>query len=104
MGGGFGSNASEPAPEGYCSQVCAEDADCGTGGVCVGLFNAVCIKTCTGPADCRTGYVCEMRGGGTLPGQPMMTPDMVCAPAEPEPPADAGMMMTDAATDAAAGP
>jgi hypothetical protein len=104
VGGGFGSNASEPAPEGYCSQVCAEDADCGTGGVCVGLFTAACFKECAGPSDCRTGYACEMRGGGTIPGQGMIPADMVCAPAEPEPPADAGMMMMDAAADAAAGP
>jgi hypothetical protein len=103
-GAGFGNNSSQPAPDGYCSQVCAEDADCGTGGVCVGIINAACFKTCASQTDCRTGYVCEMRGGGAFPGQPMTPPDMVCAPADPEPPPDAGMMTPDAGMPDAAGP
>jgi Cys-rich repeat protein len=83
-----------PAPGGYCSQECAEDSDCGAGGLCTGgvLGNAYCFKPCTGQTECRDGYLCDVRGGGgdtdtpsdagTDAGPPAPT---VCSP---EPPTD----------------
>jgi hypothetical protein len=75
IGGIFGGGAGamqDPAPGGYCSVRCAEDADCGAGGACVGapaagsaMQTGTCFKRCMMSGDCRSGYGCELRGGAT---------------------------------------
>jgi hypothetical protein len=70
---GGGGATTDTAPGGYCSNQCAEDADCGAGGVCVGAAMAgltpavpgTCFKRCTTSDECRVvdGYGCELRGG-----------------------------------------
>jgi hypothetical protein len=58
--------ATTPAPGGYCSQQCAEQSDCGAGGVCTGglLGGGYCFEPCASDADCRDGYLCEDRSIG----------------------------------------
>jgi hypothetical protein len=73
---GGGGATSDPAPGGYCSNQCAEDADCGAGGVCVGASMGgfggtqvgTCFKRCTTSDNCRgaDGYGCELRGAAGL--------------------------------------
>ncbi|MFT3925736.1 MAG: hypothetical protein QM778_24555 [Myxococcales bacterium] len=55
---GFGATAT---PGGYCSGDCAQDSDCGAGGVCSGsqLGMGSCRRACDKDADCtRSGYYC----------------------------------------------
>ena len=80
------------APNGYCTQACTEDSDCGAGGVCVvsGGFgglggSGLCYRPCESAGDCRGGYMCEERGGaggGLLPVDAgTIMPTLVCTPA-----------------------
>jgi len=71
----FTMNGNRVLPEGYCTQACVEQIDCGAGGVCRGGY---CYKGCTAAADCRTGYECQAPTGG---GMMMMdgNAEMVCA-------------------------
>jgi hypothetical protein len=91
-----------PAAGGYCSQECAEDSDCGAGGLCTsgGLGGGVCFKPCAVVTDCRDGYLCETRGlggGGNdgAAGAPATdagtsSPETVCTPEPPAEEEDAG--------------
>ena len=91
-GGGFGQGL--PAPGGYCSADCSEPSDCGQGGVCVQtFFSGRCYRPCEGATDCRDGYACQMRGGAG-------SASLVCVPAPPPEPTDAGAPATDSGTPA----
>jgi hypothetical protein len=92
-----------PAPGGYCSQACAEQSDCGAGGVCAGgvLGGGYCFKPCASDSDCREGYLCEDRSiggpggagaadGGAATDGGTGAPTTVCAPADVPDEADAG--------------
>lgn len=63
-----------PAPDGYCTGECMVDADCGSGGACIGalanLLRGQCFATCTADDDCREAYLCSasvMIAGVTIP-------------------------------------
>jgi hypothetical protein len=72
------------APDGYCSQNCAIDEDCGAGGVCVSGIGVVTIATglcygaCSPSQPCRDGYGCRSLTGSTS------DPSGVCAPDRPD--------------------
>jgi hypothetical protein len=58
----FGLATALPAPGGYCTVACANDANCGEGGICLGALGTIlmgeCRKSCTANSDCRPGYEC----------------------------------------------
>jgi hypothetical protein len=60
--------------EGYCTQSCAVDADCGAGGKCVSSLNlavnlslgfsvGACFEPCTPDGGCRQGFSCGAPSG-----------------------------------------
>lgn len=91
-----------PAPGGYCSISCSENADCGAEGTCVGGLGAAfvsilgntgtCYRGCTDSSSCREGYVCGQppSNGGGLQG--MMIPGAMGGAMIP------GLMMSGGAT------
>ena len=87
---------------GYCSQICASDADCGDGAVCAlsDFGGGRCYAPCDTASDCRDGYLCEERGsGGAAMGDAGAPPGpTVCVPVPP--PTDGGV--PDASTSDAA--
>jgi hypothetical protein len=52
-----------PAPDGYCTGACADDSNCGAGGVCAGalggFLNGTCQAACEEDTDCREGQICN---------------------------------------------
>jgi hypothetical protein len=76
-------------PGGYCTQGCADDSDCGAGGVCTGGFAGVatgtCYKTCTAASDCRDGYSCSTPPSafGIGAGAGAANSPTVCGPSAP---------------------
>jgi hypothetical protein len=84
---------SQTFADGYCTQGCVEDLDCGSGGSCVGAVSALrarlsvgCYKNCTADGDCRKGYRC----GAVSTGMNGTEQRNVCVPLMPETDADAG--------------
>jgi hypothetical protein len=66
------------APEGYCTQPCALDAECGSGGQCInyGTEGGICLANCSDSAPCRNGYTCFVHNRDA---DPLAA---VCIPAE----------------------
>ena len=75
LAGGLLGPTTEPAPGGYCSLSCNLNADCGTGGVCIGAnatgglgfgnagganqsASGQCLKRCDSSSQCRDEYRC----------------------------------------------
>lgn len=52
------------APGGMCSLVCASNAQCPAGSVCVAdavdRTTSGCLLSCLQDSDCRSGYVCRV--------------------------------------------
>jgi hypothetical protein len=59
-------SAYEPvaAPDGYCTQECSLDDQCGAGAQCIsrGVMGGMCLATCNQRSDCREGYECVAHG------------------------------------------
>lgn len=72
------------APDGYCTQACALDAECSSEGQCVnyGTRGGICLARCSDANPCREGYACyaHLRDADPLA--------MVCTAVEPD--VDAG--------------
>lgn len=83
IGGGFLGPTTTPAPGGYCSFNCRLDADCGSGGVCLGANSTggfgfgnaggqrqaamgQCLARCDSSTQCREGYRCLDTNGRAL--------------------------------------
>jgi hypothetical protein len=66
-GEGYCEEASDPRG-GYCTGACAQDGDCGHGGVCVhGIYGSggTCYESCTQDSDCQlddSGWGCGTSG------------------------------------------
>jgi hypothetical protein len=75
---GFSSNDLIAAPGGYCTQPCALDVECGSGGQCInhGTEGGLCLAKCSDGEPCRSGYTCFVHDRD---GDPLAT---VCVPAE----------------------
>lgn len=84
----FGSPEYLPTVDGYCSQGCYYDADCGADGQCIasGKAGGMCLLRCSDERPCRDGYDCvaHLRDGDT--------DARICIPPllGPDPDADAG--------------
>lgn len=76
---GLATNEVTTAPEGYCTQACALDDECGTGATCVnyGTSGGICLVNCSDASPCRDGYVCiaHLRDGDPE--------EKVCVPERP---------------------
>lgn len=60
--GSFDCLNDDDIPDGYCSQVCNTDAECGAGGHCIDFGDGqFCAKACNNIADCREGYGCNIK-------------------------------------------
>lgn len=50
-------------PDGVCTSLCTQNADCGAKGVCLAAeSDGICFAKCTTPgaqSNCRTGFVCS---------------------------------------------
>jgi hypothetical protein len=53
-----------PAPDGYCSEDCSHDSQCGVGGQCIShnAGGGSCLAICHEQSDCRDGYTCFPHG------------------------------------------
>jgi len=62
--GALTTNETREAPEGYCTQRCALDVECGAGAQCInqGTLGGLCFATCTTNKPCRDGYTCYAHG------------------------------------------
>jgi hypothetical protein len=58
--GGLATNEVTAAAEGYCTQGCSLDEECGSGSTCVnyGTSGGICLVHCSDDSTCRDGYVC----------------------------------------------
>jgi hypothetical protein len=84
-GGGPMTCASEvaglTAPQGYCTQSCALDDDCGAGGTCISgvdivvLSSGTCVRACVPPDGCREGYACRSLSGAANDTNGVCVPD-----------------------------
>lgn len=76
---GLTTNELVPAPDGYCTQHCALDLECGAGSQCVnyGTQGGICLANCTQSSDCRSGYTCYLHGRDHDPEA------SVCIPSDP---------------------
>jgi hypothetical protein len=67
-----GSMTPNPAPGGYCTSSCANDAECGAGAVCNGARGSgargQCMRACRSADQCRDGYHCANMLGGPAVG------------------------------------
>jgi hypothetical protein len=73
-------------PDGYCSQACTSDADCGTG-ICYaipGVAQAYCVAQCFSATTCRhPGYACTYQSGtvdGQIQGICFPDSNLTCSP------------------------
>ena len=70
------------ALDGYCSQNCAIDDDCGDGGVCISgigvitLATGLCYKACLLSEPCRDGYSCRSLTGSASDPRGVCAPDL----------------------------
>jgi hypothetical protein len=50
-------------PNGYCTKLCASDAECYAEGRCIQTQSGgVCFRVCQGDSECRPGYACASAG------------------------------------------
>jgi hypothetical protein len=79
---GLQSNDMIAAPGGYCSQPCALDVECGSGGQCIhyGTKGGVCLAKCSQSAPCRTGYTCFVHDRDNDPMAAVCVPEETTTP------------------------
>jgi hypothetical protein len=57
---GLATNELATAPDGYCTQRCSLDEECGPNAQCInyGTSGGICLARCSASAACRAGYEC----------------------------------------------
>jgi hypothetical protein len=74
----FGGADEADAPNGYCTQSCSLDRDCGEGAQCIsrGAQGALCFARCVDASDCREGYACVAHGRSNDDSERVCVPDV----------------------------